>query len=419
MKETVAPAGFKLSQDVYCVSVEQGQAVVTVATNGGNSISGNATDGYVIKNFALTSEIRLIKQYEAKNLSNEELLRDTEFTLYKGYNGTELSGKVSSASPTWDQVRGIAVVSFEDVKVPTDGDKIYYLKETKSPTEYTRSNTVYECKIDTEGNVTYKVYGSNDAYSTTFPICNNLLVTDPVNPENPSEDASEETSSSNEEESSSSNEEESSSSKDEEESSSSKDEEESSSSKDEEESSSSKDEDESDSSSEENPSDNPGGGSGNPGDGNEGGSEDDSDEDESESGSEGGSEDKSDEDESESGSEGGSEDDSDEDESESGSEGGSEDNSDEDESESGSEGGSEDDSDEEESEESTEKKKNNKKKNNTYSSEEPPKAELDDVPKTGDHFSVGWLALLVVVSGIVMMITRRAMNKEEYYDISL
>ncbi|MBR4965174.1 MAG: hypothetical protein IKY53_01635, partial [Lachnospiraceae bacterium] len=197
MKETIAPAGYKINEDVYNVKIEQGQATLTSAINASNSVSGNATDGYRIKNYAITSEIRLIKRYENNSLSNKELLENTEFTLYRGYNGAELSGKVSSANPVWDSVRGIAIVSFENVKVPTDDDVIYYLKETKSPTDYTRSNDVYECKIDTEGNVTYRVYGSNDSYSATFPICNNLLVEDPVDPENPDEGNSEDNSEGN------------------------------------------------------------------------------------------------------------------------------------------------------------------------------------------------------------------------------
>ncbi len=375
MKETVSPDGFRKNTALYKVTVEQGLATIEELGDA-NSLSGNATDGYVIKNKAIVSEIKLAKTYDEKNLSNEELLRATEFTLYKAYDGQTLSGKISSSIPVWDPARALAVVSFDEVKVPTDGEVIYYLKETKSPTKYSLSDLVYECKIDTEGNVTYRIYGTTQAFGEAFPICNNLLVVDPIEPEEPS--SSEDTT---EDESTSSSE---SGSEDESTSSSEEDEDESASS------SESGSEDESASSSEENPED----GSGNPGDGNEGGSEDDSEE--------------SSEDDSENGSEESSEDDS-----ENGSEESSEDNS-EDSSEESSEGDSEDSSEDESG-----KKKKNKKKNSTSTSEEPNEKELDDVPKTGDNLPIGWIILMIIASGVLMLFARKAMNKEDYYDISL
>ena len=401
MKETVAPAGYKVNEEVYSVRIEQGQATITAADNVSDSISGNVTDGYIIRNYAITSEIRLVKQYEAKNLSNEELLRNTEFTLYRAYNGTELSGKISSANPIWDQVRGIAVVSFENVKVPTDNDVIYYLKETKSPSEYTRSNDVYECKIDTEGNVTYRVYGSDDEYSATFPICNNLLVADPVEPEVPSEDDSDENGSEGSSSSDNGSDEEDSDENGSEGNSSSdngSDEEDSDENGSEGNSSSDNGSDEDDSdengseenSSSENP--NPEDGSDNPGDGNENDSDDNSEEN--------GSEDDSDDDSEENGSENNSDDDSEEN--------GSENNSDDDSEENGSEDSSKD---------STEKKKNNKKKDASSSSEESPKKDLDDVPKTGDNFSILLFFVIAVVSAAGMFLGFRGMKKDEQYEI--
>jgi len=64
------------------------------------------------------------------------------------------------------------------------------LKETKSPVEYSLSDAVYECKIDADGTVSYRVFGANEAFSESFPICNNLLVVDPADPEDGKEDSS-------------------------------------------------------------------------------------------------------------------------------------------------------------------------------------------------------------------------------------
>ena len=65
------------------------------------------------------------------------------------------------------------------------------------------------------------------------------------------------------------------------------------------------------------------------------------------------------------------------------------------------------------------KKKDKKKKNNTGGStpEPPSSGELDDVPKTGDDFPIGWAILFVVVSGALTIFAKIRWNKEEYSDI--
>lgn len=50
----------------------------------------------------------------------------------------------------------------------------YYLMETYAPVGFKKSTDVYECKIDENGAVTYKVMGSAAAYSATLPTCNNI-----------------------------------------------------------------------------------------------------------------------------------------------------------------------------------------------------------------------------------------------------
>ncbi len=178
LKETKAPFGYKVSKNIYECSVASDGTVTY-------RIFGTGAE------FALTAPVcnnenylLLIKQYAGENLSTDELLNATEFTLYKNYNGTELleADVISRANPKWNAEKNMAIVSFQDVYAPDSGFVIYYLKETASPVAYSTSDVIYECKIDSNGNVTYREYGSNAAFSETFPICNNLKVYDPAPP---------------------------------------------------------------------------------------------------------------------------------------------------------------------------------------------------------------------------------------------
>ena len=55
----------------------------------------------------------------------------------------------------------------------------YYLRETEVPSsEYVLNKTVWECKIDSDGNTTYRVYGTDADFSTTVPTCVNTKGTE-------------------------------------------------------------------------------------------------------------------------------------------------------------------------------------------------------------------------------------------------
>ncbi len=193
LKETGVPAGYIANQTIYSATVSE-NGTITMEADITGTLDGT-TNNYIIKN--LTTEditvdepaekIELIKRYDTTDLSTQEILDATVFTLYAGYDGATLSDPRASASPSWDAVRGKAVVSFENVYAPQVGTAIYYLKETASPVEYSTSDVVYECMIDSNANVTYRVYGTSSLFSEDFPICNNIRVYDPTIPSNPSD----------------------------------------------------------------------------------------------------------------------------------------------------------------------------------------------------------------------------------------
>ena len=56
----------------------------------------------------------------------------------------------------------------------------YYLKDVTAPSGYAKSNNIYICNIDAAGVVTYKLLGSTNLFSASFPSCNNTEVQDPT-----------------------------------------------------------------------------------------------------------------------------------------------------------------------------------------------------------------------------------------------
>lgn len=177
LKETEAPLGYNIAKNVYECNISA-DGTVKYRVYGSNTVL--SADFPVCDN---EKHIVLIKRYDNAALSTEEILSATEFTLYRNYDGTVLSGKIATATPKWDSKRGMAVVSFKNLTAPDSGYVIHYLKETASPVDYSTSETVYECMIDSDCNVSYRIYGTSGAFSETFPICNNLKIYDPVVPE--------------------------------------------------------------------------------------------------------------------------------------------------------------------------------------------------------------------------------------------
>lgn len=64
-------------------------------------------------------------------------------------------------------------VTFDSETLGLQCGKSYYAKETYAPTGFDLNDTVYECAISAGGQITYKVVGSNSAYSSDVPVCEN------------------------------------------------------------------------------------------------------------------------------------------------------------------------------------------------------------------------------------------------------
>ena len=180
-KELSAPAGYKPNTKVYAATVsfdENGTGSVTF-TDGKNS----GLSKLVVPNDPITAEaVKLVKSYEGKSYADlsqadkDALINSTVFTLYSDAAMTDVIG---TGKPVADGEQ--FVVTFADdskITVPTEAGafKHYYLKETTSPDGYKLSVTVYDCRIDNNGKVTYRVAADTDAaYTEDFPKCVNYL----------------------------------------------------------------------------------------------------------------------------------------------------------------------------------------------------------------------------------------------------
>ncbi|MBP1544930.1 MAG: Cna B-type domain-containing protein, partial [Oscillospiraceae bacterium] len=172
LKETSVHADYEISSDVFECRIDA-DGKVTYKKQGS---SDAYSDRFPVCENALIKTpgtITLIKTYEdtvvasLSTLARNMLLSATKFTLYSDEACTT---EVVTAAPQYSS--GIVKVVFADGLAI---DTTYYLKETASPSSYKLSTDVFECRIDADGNVTYKKQGSSDEYSATFPVCENAL----------------------------------------------------------------------------------------------------------------------------------------------------------------------------------------------------------------------------------------------------
>ncbi|WP_295211498.1 prealbumin-like fold domain-containing protein [Ruminococcus sp.] len=180
-KELSAPAGYKPNTKVYAATVsfdENGTGCVTFTDGKDSGLSK-----LVVPNDPITAEaVKLVKSYEGKSYADlsqaekDALINSTVFTLYSDAAMTDVIG---IGKPVADGEQ--FVVTFADdskITVPTEAGafKHYYLKETTSPDGYKLSVTVYDCRIDNNGKVTYRVAADTTAaYTEDFPKCINYL----------------------------------------------------------------------------------------------------------------------------------------------------------------------------------------------------------------------------------------------------
>ncbi|MBQ8791445.1 MAG: hypothetical protein IJZ51_09055, partial [Ruminiclostridium sp.] len=148
LKETDSPSIYKLSDEIFKIVVND-DGTISYFDENGTEI--NAI--YFENQLKQIGPITLEKVYGDTNLSTmdeadrNEILNGTVFTLYG--NG-ELTMIIDTASPEW--VGDKAVVSFTESLAP---DYIYYLLETSAPDGYVKSEKLYKCVIDEDGNVSY------------------------------------------------------------------------------------------------------------------------------------------------------------------------------------------------------------------------------------------------------------------------
>ena len=130
------------------------------------------------------ADLGVIKTYEGTELGElssserDELLGNTEFTLYKADGTTVVAGPKTL---TWNAAQGRAEVLFPSLEIGTEADEVYFtLKETKAPAGYAQSSIDVDCKVARDPKtgllkVYYKRSTENDsAYSESFPQFENV-----------------------------------------------------------------------------------------------------------------------------------------------------------------------------------------------------------------------------------------------------
>lgn len=124
-------------------------------------------------------DISLVKTFENNEVAG--LNSGAFFTLFSDIACTLPIAGCTNVEATRASESDPFVVSFDESSLSISTS--YYLKEVTAPAGYVASSNIYECKVDAAGDVNYKVVGSADAYSTTFPTCNNekeVIVIDPI-----------------------------------------------------------------------------------------------------------------------------------------------------------------------------------------------------------------------------------------------
>lgn len=124
------------------------------------------------------SDICLIKRFDLEGTgldSADVLSRRISFTLYADEDCKEAVG--DPVSPSLDDSSKEYVVRFDSKDYDLSTDTTYYLKETATDSDWILSDEVFACKVDSDGQVTYKKLSDDDAeYTEAFPVCVNAPV---------------------------------------------------------------------------------------------------------------------------------------------------------------------------------------------------------------------------------------------------
>ncbi len=181
------PSATSISTDYTAGHVVAPNATVTISNNAGNFEGGiiskeliNATGEGHFFPYMGVGESRVTTPVEVEIDAIKVIVTDGEDPVVGAVIGIysdpdcleQLSNRTSSIdyngeSDTYES----SVVEFQD---DVDGLELepsntYYIKQVSVPEGYNLSETVIECIIDDEGNVTYRVLGSSDTPSTEYP----------------------------------------------------------------------------------------------------------------------------------------------------------------------------------------------------------------------------------------------------------
>ncbi len=114
-------------------------------------------------------DIKLIKTVDADGTAG-----DVTTAVFGLYSDEACTNIVATGSPVLSGENYVVTFAGNGLSI----DTTYYLKEKSAPLGYDKSNTVFKCKVNTDGTVTYSVAGSasgNDKIDnvTGFPVCEN------------------------------------------------------------------------------------------------------------------------------------------------------------------------------------------------------------------------------------------------------
>ena len=171
LKEVTAPVGYDKSVNVYeCKVASDGS--ITYKIQGSTDVYAATAPSCVntvkVADPATAEDIQILKTFENNGITG--LSSGAYFNLY-----TDAACSTAPVASNVEAVRANTTDPFR-VTVPGTGLSVsatYYLKEVTAPTGYDKSANVYECKVASDGTVTYKIQGSADAYSAVFPVCVN------------------------------------------------------------------------------------------------------------------------------------------------------------------------------------------------------------------------------------------------------
>lgn len=169
LKEVEAPSGYELSDNIYICNVDVNGDVTYKIKDSADAFSSVFPICHNVKTVINLEDIVLVKQFENDTITAQN--SGAFFSLYSDAACTNVISANKEAIKLGGETEYKVTFSKDALSVSTT----YYLREVQAPSGYELNATIYECVVDSTGNVTYKVLGSSDEFSSVFPICLNEL----------------------------------------------------------------------------------------------------------------------------------------------------------------------------------------------------------------------------------------------------